>query len=140
MEEIKELKELVYKSGLETLLKRMETIFPSFEIERLLKPTIISAKILNEERVINKIKEKYSCFEIKNLSIDIRNQFLRFQIYGACYVQQELQYCIDPNKESWSETKTEKYSFCKIVEEESPYNTYLPLADFVNSGIETEVI
>ena len=84
MNEIEMLKDQVYNCGLNTLLRRMEILLPSYELKALTNPVITAATIVDMDAVIHKIKETWTIFNIKDIKIDLKSQRVCFKVYGKC--------------------------------------------------------
>lgn len=125
MKEIEELKQLVYEKGLQTLLKRMEGYR---DLRTLTNNVIVSATIVDMDAVVRKIKEEWS-----DVRVNLVSQSVSFKIYGNCYIPEKYRGYIVMD---WSATQTEKY----LQEVKEEYAEALPLANFVNNGIEIEII
>lgn len=91
MEKIDIIREQVCEKGINTLLKRMKALFTDYELSQLTKPMIISAEIIDMEKVISIIKQTYTCFEIKDVKINLKSQNVYFKIYGSCYVPENIE-------------------------------------------------
>lgn len=137
MKEIETLKQLVYEKGLQTLLKRMEVVLSCRDLRTLTSNVIVSATIVDMDAVVRKIKEEWSVFEIKDVRVNLVSQSVSFKIYGSCYIPEKYRGYIVMD---WSTTQTEKYNYLNEVKEEYAEEKALPLANFVNNGIEVEII
>lgn len=137
MKEIETLKQLVYEKGLQTLLKRMEVVLSCRDLRTLTSNVIVSATIVDMDAVVRKIKEKWSVFEIKDVRVNLVSQSVSFKIYGNCYIPEKYRGYIVMD---WSATQTEECNYLKEIKEEYAEEKALPLANFVNNGIEVEII
>lgn len=137
MKEIETLKQLVYEKGLQTLLKRMEVVLSCRDLRTLTSNVIVSATIVDMDAVVRKIKEEWSVFEIKDVRVNLVSQSVSFKIYGSCYIPEKYRGYIVMD---WSATQTEEYNYLKEIKEEYAQEKALPLANFVNNGIEVEII
>lgn len=137
MKEIETLKQLVYEKGLQTLLKRMEVVLSCRDLRTLTSNVIVSATIVDMDTVVRKIKEEWSVFEIKDVRVNLVSQSVSFKIYGSCYIPEKYRGYIVMD---WSTTQTEKYNYLNEIKEEYTEEKALPLANFVNNGIEVEII
>lgn len=136
MNEIEILKEQVCEQGINTLLKRMETLLDSSDLRKLIQPMIVSAEITDMEEVVNIIKSKYTCFDIKDVKINLSSQTVSFKIYGSCYVPKEYRSYI---LLTWSATQTEECDYLKTIEEEYAEKESMPLSMFTK-GIKIEIV
>ena len=139
MSEIEILKDQVYNCGLNTLLRRMEIILPSYELEALTNPVIAAATIVDMTAVINKIKETWATFNIKDVKVDLKSQRVYFKIYGKCYIPEKYKAYVLMNL-SWSPVKTEECNYLEEIEEQYAQEKTLPLTAFINSGITMEIV
>lgn len=137
MKEIETLKQLVYEKGLQTLLKRMEVVLSCRDLRTLTSNVIVSATIVDMDTVVRKIKEEWSVFEIKDVRVNLVSQSVSFKIYGSCYIPEKYRGYIVMD---WSATQTEKCNYLNEIKEEYAEEKALPLANFVNNGIEVEII
>lgn len=137
MKEIETLKQLVYEKGLQTLLKRMEVVLSCRDLRTLTSNIIVSATIVDMDTVVRKIKEEWSVFEIKDVRVNLVSQSVFFKIYGSCYIPEKYRGYIVMD---WSATQTEECNYLKEIKEEYAEEKALPLANFVNNGIEVEII
>lgn len=137
MKEIETLKQLVYEKGLQTLLKRMEVVLSCRDLRTLTSNVIVSATIVDMDTVVRKIKEEWSVFEIKDVRVNLVSQSVSFKIYGSCYIPEKYRGYIVMD---WSATQTEEYNYLNEIKEEYAEEKALPLANFVNNGIEVEII
>lgn len=137
MKEIETLKQLVYEKGLQTLLKRMEVVLSCRDLRTLTSNVIVSATIVDMDAVVRKIKEEWSVFEIKDVRVNLVSQSVSFKIYGSCYIPEKYRGYIVMD---WSATQTEEYNYLNEIKEEYAEEKALPLANFVNNGIEVEII
>lgn len=137
MNEIEILKEQVYEQGLNTLLRRMEIILPSYKLKALTNPVIISATIVDMDAVIRKIKETWTIFNIKDVRVDMKSQRVNFKVYGKCYIPEKYKMYI---LMEWAETQTEECNYLKEVEEKYAQENTLPLTKFINNGIAIEMV
>lgn len=136
MNEIEILKEQVCEQGINTLLKRMETLLDSSDLRKLIQPMIVSAEITDMEEVVNTIKSKYTCFDIKDVKLNLSNQTVSFRIYGSCYVPKEyISYVLL----TWSATQTEECNYLKTIEEKYAEEESMPLSMFTK-GIKIEIV
>lgn len=138
MKEIEILKDQVYNQGLDTLLKRIEVLIPEYRIQELTKPTVVSAEILNMEEVIKTIKSKYTCFDIKDVKLNISEQVVVFKIYGSCYIPEKYKGYRVLNG-GWSATQSDKYNHLNTIEEEYAEENTMPITSFTN-GIKIEIV
>lgn len=137
MKEIETLKQLVYEKGLQTLLKRMEVVLSCRDLRTLTSNVIVSVTIVDMDAVVRKIKEEWSVFGIKDVRVNLVSQSVSFKIYGSCYIPEKYRGYIVMD---WSVTQTEKYNYLNEIKEEYAEEKALPLANFVNNGIEVEII
>lgn len=137
MKEIETLKQLVYEKGLQTLLKRMEVVLNCRDLRTLTNNVIVSATIVDMDAVVRKIKEKWSVFEIKDVKIDLASQNVSFKVYGSCYIPEKYKGFIIMK---WSAVQTEECNYLRETKEEHAEENVLPLANFVNNGIEIEIM
>lgn len=137
MKEIETLKQLVYEKGLQTLLKRMEVVLSCRDLRTLTSNVIASVTIVDMDAVVRKIKEEWSVFGIKDVRVNLVSQSVSFKIYGSCYIPEKYRGYIVMD---WSATQTEEYNYLNEIKEEYAEEKALPLADFVNNGIEVEII
>lgn len=137
MKEIETLKQLVYEKGLQTLLKRMEVVLSCRDLRTLTSNVIVSATIVDMDTVVRKIKEEWSVFGIKDVRVNLVSQSVSFKIYGSCYIPEKYRGYIVMD---WSATQTEEYNYLNEIKEEYAEEKALPLANFVNNGIEVEII
>ena len=137
MKEIETLKQLVYEKGLQTLLKRMEVVLSCRDLRTLTSNVIVSVTIVDMDTVVRKIKEEWSVFGIKDVRVNLVSQSVSFKIYGSCYIPEKYRGYIVMD---WSATQTENYNYLNEIKEEYAEEKALPLANFVNNGIEVEII
>lgn len=137
MNEIEMLKEQVYEHGLNTLLRRMEVILPSYELKALTNPVVVSATIVDMDAVIRKIKETWTIFNIKDVRVDLKSQKVNFKVYGKCYIPEKYRTFV---LMVWSETQTEECNYLKEVDEKYAQENTLPLTKFINNGIAIEMV
>lgn len=137
MSEIEILKDQVYKCGLNTLLRRMEIILPSYELKALTNPVIVSAIIVDMDAVIRKIKETWTIFNIKDVKVDLKSQEVNFKVYGKCYIPEKYKTFVLMD---WSATQTEECNYLEEIEEKYAQEKTLPLTVFINSGITMEIV
>ena len=137
MSKIEILKDQVYNCGLNTLLRRMQTILPSYELKALTTPVIVSATIVDMDAVIRKIKETWTIFNIKDVKVDLKSQRVCFRIYGKCYIPEKYKAYV---LMSWSPVQTEEYNYLEEIEEQYAQEKTLPLTAFINSGIIMETV
>lgn len=136
MNEIEILKEQVCERGINTLLKRMETLLDSSDLGKLIQPMIVSAEITDIEEVVRTIKSKYTCFDIKDIKLDLSSQTVSFRVYGSCYVPEKYRGLI---LLTWSATQTEECNYLKTIEEEYAEKEFMPLNMFTK-GIKLEIV
>lgn len=136
MNEIEILKEQVCEQGINTLLKRMETLLDSSDLRKLIQTMIVSAEITDMEEVVNTIKSKYTCFDIKDVKLNLSSQTVSFKIYGSCYVPKEYR---DYILLTWSATQTEECDYLKTIEEKYAEKESMPLSMFTK-GIKIEIV
>lgn len=136
MNEIEILKEQVCEQGINTLLKRMETLLDSSDLRKLIQPMIVSAKITDMEEVVNTIKSKYTCFDIKDVKLNLSSQTVSFKIYGSCYIPKKYRSYI---LITWSATQTEECDCLKTIEEKYAEEESMPLSMFTK-GIKIEIV
>lgn len=136
MNEIEILKEQICEQGINTLLKRMETLLDSSDLRKLMQPMIVSAEITDMEEVVNIIKSKYTCFDIKDVKLNLSSQTVSFKIYGSCYVPKEYRSYI---LLTWSATQTEECDYLNTIEEKYAEKESMPLSMFTK-GIKIEII
>lgn len=136
------LKELVYNEGLHILLDRLAVLHSSYELEKLLNPVIIDAKIVNMDAVISKIKEKWhTCFNIKDVEIDLKGQEVKFRYFGGPYfVPKEYSSYIILGQDEWSPVQTEHCDYERITEKQYAEKDAIKLIEFKGHGIEITVI
>lgn len=137
------LKELVYNEGLHILLDRLCILYPNkYALEKLLNPVIVDAKIVDMDAVISKIKETWhTCFNIKDVRIDLETQTVKFRYWGGpYYVPEEYRGYIIMGKEHWSPVPTEHCNYERITEEQYAERESLKLLDFKDHGIELTLI
>ena len=134
------LKELVYNQGLNILLQRMEVLIDSYILKELCSPVIISAEIVDIDAVIEKIKEKWIIFNIKDIEINLKSQRVEFKIWGGPYWinKKNSSYMIFDGE--WSELETEEFNYQRITKEEYAEKNSLSLTSFIGHGIEIKVI
>lgn len=137
MKEIETLKQLVYEKGLQTLLKRMEVVLNYRDLRTLANNVIVSATIVDMDAVVRKIKEEWSVFEIKDVRVNLTSQSVCFKIYGSCYIPEKYRGYIVMD---WSATQTDRYNYLNEIKEEYAEEKAMPLAIFINNGIEIEII
>lgn len=137
MKEIEELKQLVYEEGLQTLLKRMEVVLSYRDLKTLANNVIVSATIVDMDAVIRKIKEEWNIFGIKDVKINLASQNVSFKIYGSCYIPEKYRGFIVMK---WSATQTEECNYFNEVKEEYAEEKAMPLTNFINNGIEIEMV
>lgn len=136
MNEIEILKEQICEQGINTLLKRMETLLDSSDLRKLIQPMIVSAEITDMEEVVNTIKSKYTCFDIKDVKLNLSSQTVSFRIYGSCYVPKKyIGYVLI----TWSATQTEECDCLKTIEEKYAEKESMPLSMFTK-GIKIEIV
>lgn len=138
MKDIEIIKEQVLNQGLNTLLKRLETLFSEYQLRLLTEPTVVSVEIVNMEKVIDTIKSVYTCFNIKDVKPDLKSQTMSFKIYGSCYIPEKYRGYRILN-DAWSATQTDEYSYLKTVKEEYAEEFSMPLSDF-KEGLRIEII
>ena len=136
------LKELVYNEGLHILLDRLAVLHSSYELEKLLNPVIIDAKIVDMDAVISKIKEKWhTCFNIKDVEIDLKGQEVKFKYFGGPYfVPKEYSSYIILGQDEWSPVQTEHCNYERTTEEQYAEKDVIKLIEFKGHGIEITVI
>lgn len=137
MKEIETLKQLVYEKGLQTLLKRMEVVLNCRDLRTLTNNVIVSATIVDMDAVVRKIKEKWSVFEIKDIKVDLASQNVSFKVYGSYYIPEKYKGFIIMK---WSAVQTEECNYLRETKEEHAEENVLPLVNFVNNGIEIEIM
>ena len=137
MNEIEMLKDQVYNCGLNTLLRRMEILLPSYELKTLTNPVVVSATIVDMDAVISKIKETWTVFNIKDVKIDLKSQRVDFKVYGKCYIPEKYKSYV---LMSWSPVKTEECNSLEEIEEKYAQEKALPLTAFINNGITMEIV
>lgn len=135
------LKDFVLENGFNTLVKRMKTIISKSELERLLQPVVCNAQITDIDKVISIIKQKWTAFNIKDVKISTISQTVTFKIWTdhPVYVNEKYKSFIIFDGE-WSETKTDEHTAERIIEEEYAESQSMPLTQFINNGIELEII
>lgn len=136
MNEIEILKEQVCERGINTLLKRIETLLDSSDLRKLIQPMIVSAEITDMKEVIKTIKSKYTCFDIKDIKLNLSSQAISFRVYGSCYVPQEYRSLV---LLTWSATQTEECDYLKTIEEKYAEKEAMPLNMFTK-GIKLEIV
>ena len=136
MNEFEILKEQVCEQGLNALLKRMTTLLSSSELRKLMQPVIVSAEITNTDEVINTIKSKYTCFNIKDVKLDLSKQIVLFKIYGSCFIPERFRSYVVM---TWSATQTEECNYVKTIEEKYAEEKSMPLSMFTK-GIKIEIV
>ena len=136
------LKELVYNEGLHILLDRLEILHSKYELEDLLNPVIADAKIVDMDAIISKIKETWhTCFNIKDVEIDLRKQVVSFRYWGGpYYVPKEFSRFIIMGPKDWSPTPTEHCNYERFTKEEYSEKESLKLLDFKDHGIEITIV
>ena len=137
------LKELVYNEGLHILLDRLCVLYPNdYVLEKLLNPVIVDAKIVDMDAVISKIKERWhTCFNIKDVEIDLEKQLLRFKFWGGPYfIPKEYSSYIIMGENEWSPTQTEHCDYERTTKEEYPEKDAMNLLEFKDHGIEITLI
>lgn len=137
------LKELVYNEGLHILLDRLCILYPNnYALEKLLNPVIIDAKIVDMDAVISKIKEKWhTCFNIKDIKIDLEHQEVRFKYFGGPYfVPKKYSNFIILGQDEWSPVQTEYCDYKRITEEQYAEKDAIKLIEFKDHGIEMTLI
>ena len=137
MSEIEMLKDQVNNCGLNTLLRRMEIILPSYELKALTNPVIATATIVDMDAVISKIKETWTIFNIKDVQVDLKSQRVCFKIYGKCYIPEKYKSYV---LMSWSPVKTEACNYLEEIEEKYAQEKTLSLTAFINNGITMEIV
>ena len=137
MSEIEILKDQVYNCGLNTLLRRMEILLPSYELKALTNPVIVSATIVDMDAVIRKIKETWTTFNIKDVKVDLTSQRVCFKIYGKCYIPEKYKSYV---LMTWSATQTEECNYFEEIDEKYAQENALPLTAFINNGIMMEIV
>lgn len=137
MSKIEMLKDQVNNYGLNTLLRRMEIILPSYTLEDLTNPVVVSAAIVDIDAVISKIKETWTIFNIKDVKVDLKSQRVCFRIYGKCYIPEKYKSYV---LMSWSPVKTEECNYLEEIEEKYAQEKTLPLTEFINNGIIMEIV
>lgn len=135
MEKIDIIREQVCEKGINTLLKRMKALFSDYELSQLTKPIIISAEIIDMEKVISIIKETYTCFEIKDVKINLKSQNVYFKIYGSCYIPEKYKGYIVME---WSPERTDECNYLKTIKEEYAEENVISLTKFIDNGIKVE--
>lgn len=135
MDTINTIKEQVCEKGINTLLKRMKALFSDYELSQLTKPLIVSAEIIDIEKVISIIKETYTCFEIKDVKINLKSQNVYFKIYGSCYIPEKYKGHIVME---WSPERTEECNYLKTIKEEYAEENVISLTKFIDNGIKVE--
>lgn len=136
-ENINIIKEQICANGIDTLLTRMKVLFSDYELSQLTKPMIISAEIIDMEKVISIIKQTYTCFEIKDVKINLKSQNVCFKIYGSCYVPEKYRNYIVME---WSLEQTEEYNYLKTIKEEYAEENVISLTKFIDNGIKVEFV
>lgn len=136
MNEIEILKEQVCEQGINTLLKKIETLLDLSDIRKLIQPMIVSAEITDMEEVVNTIKSKYTCFDIKDVKLNLSSQTVSFEVYGSCYVPKEYRSLV---LLTWSATQTEECDYLKTIKEEYAEKESMPLSMFTK-GIKIEIV
>lgn len=136
------LKELVYNDGLHILLDRLSVLHSNYELEKLLHPIIVDAKIVDMDAVISKIEEKWhTCFNIKDIKIDLRNQEVSFRYFGGPYfVPKEYSSYIILGQDEWSPVQTEHCDYERTTKEEYAEKDAIKLLEFKGHGIEMTLI
>ena len=137
MNEIEMLKDQVNNCGLNALLRRMEIILPSYELKAITNPVIVSATIVDMNAVIQKIKETWTVFKIKNVEVDLKSQRVCFKVYGKCYIPEKYKSYV---LMSWSPVKTEESNSLEEIEEKYAQEKTLPLTAFINNGMTMEIV
>lgn len=132
------LKDLVYNEGLSVLLDRMEVLQTKGELEKLMKPVIVSAKIIDMDAVISKIKEKWhTYFNIKDVEINLKDQIVTFKFWGGPYfVPKKYANYIIFGPDYWSPTETDHCDYECTTKEEYPEKDCIKLVEFEGHGIE----
>jgi hypothetical protein len=136
------LKELVYNEGLHILLDRLAVLHPSYELEKLLNPVIVDAKIVDMDAVISKIKERWhTCFNIKDVEIDLEKQIVKFRYFGGPYfVPKKYSSFIILGQNEWSPVQTEYCDYERTTEEQDAGTDAIKLIEFKDHGIELTLI
>ena len=137
MSEIEMLKDQAYNCGLNTLLRRMEILLPSYELKALTNPVVVSATIVDMDAVISKIKETWTIFNIKDVKVDLKSQRVDFKVYGKCYIPEKYKSYV---LMSWSPVKTEECNYLEEIDEKYAQEKTLPLTAFINNGITMEIV
>lgn len=138
MKEIEILKEQVYNHGLNTLLKRMEAVLSEYQLQKLVKPVVISAEITDMEEVIKTIKSIYTCFDIKDIRLSVIDQSVFFKVYGSCYIPEKYR-AYRLFRDSWSAEKTDECNYLRTIKEEYAEDMTLPITAFTK-GIKVEIV
>lgn len=135
-----ELRNFVNEQGINALLRRMEARINSYRMQDLLEPTIVDATITDMDKVLEIIKKKWTIFNIKDVSIDLKSQTVEFKIWGGPYwiPKEYSSYVIFPNE--WSEQETEKYNYQRTTKEEYAEKNSIPLKEFVGNGVEVTIV
>lgn len=137
------LKELVYNEGLHILLDRLCVLHPNkYTLEKLLNPVIVDAKIVDMDAVISKIKEKWhTCFNIKNVEIDLERQEVKFRYWGGpYYVPEEYRSYIIMGKDEWSPVPTKHCTYERTTKEQYAEKDAIKLIEFRDHGIELTLV
>lgn len=90
------------------------------------------------EEIIRTIKSKYTCFDIKDVKVNIGSQTISFNIYGSCYVPKKFKGFRILNG-AWSATQTEECDYQKTIKEEYAEEMVMPISSFTN-GIKIEIV
>lgn len=136
------LKEQVYNDGLHILLDRLSILHTNYELEKLLNPVIVDAKIVDMDAVISKIKEKWhTCFDIKDIKIDLKSQEVTFRYFGGPYfVPEKYSNYIILGQNEWSPTRTEYCDYERTTKEQYAEKDAIKLLEFKDHGIEITII
>lgn len=115
----------------------MEVVLSYRDLKTLANNVIVSATIVDMDAVIRKIKEEWNIFGIKDVKINLASQNVSFKIYGSCYIPEKYRGFIVMK---WSATQTEECNYFNEVKEEYAEEKAMPLTNFINNGIEIEMV
>lgn len=137
----KNLQEFVLENGFNKLLKRMLIIVDKYKIKELLQPVVCNAQITDIDKVISVIKQKWTAFNIKDVEINTTSQTVTFKIWTEhpVYINERYKNFIIFDGE-WSETKTYNHTVERTIEERYAESQAMPLTQFIDNGIELEII
>ena len=133
-----QLKEIVFEKGFNTILQRMEALLSANTLKELTRPIVTNALIIDEEKIVDRIHQKWPGFNIKNININFKAQTIDFYIWGGPYYipEEYSSYVIM----EWSQTKTERCNYERTTKEEYAELQRMPLSDFFNRGLEVTIV